>query len=42
MKQSSGVIKKILKDHFDGFWKLHHNRFPNQYQNDIQEAVLLC
>ncbi|MCD8508852.1 MAG: transposase [Bacillus sp. (in: Bacteria)] len=40
MKQNSGVIKKILKDHFDGFWRLHHNRFPKQYQSDIQNAVM--
>jgi hypothetical protein len=38
-KKSSGVIKKILKDHFDGFWKLHHDRFPRSYQADLKEAV---
>lgn len=26
-KQGSGVIKTILKDHFDGFWKLNERRF---------------
>lgn len=22
-KRKSGVIKRILEEHFDGFWKLH-------------------
>ncbi|MGF6948187.1 hypothetical protein QF028_000692 [Neobacillus sp. B4I6] len=27
-KQKSGIIKQILKDHFDGYWKIHSDRFP--------------
>lgn len=38
-KQKSGVIKQILKDHFDGFWKLHADSFPKSYQEDIKETV---
>lgn len=34
-----GVIKKILKDHFAGFWEFHHNRFPESFQHDIKETV---
>jgi len=39
-KQKSGVIKRILKDHFDGFWKLHFTLFPSAYRADIEETVL--
>lgn len=28
-----------MKDHFDGFWKMHSNLFPKSYQADIQETV---
>ncbi|WP_180955744.1 IS91 family transposase [Bacillus sp. V33-4] len=38
-KQKSGLIKRILKDHFDGFWKLNAYRFPKSYQADIKETV---
>ena len=38
-KRKSGVVKQILKDHFDGYWKLHHARFPKEIQNDIKETV---
>jgi len=38
-KQGSGVIKNILKDHFDGFWKLNERRFPEAYREDIKETV---
>ena len=34
-----GVIKRIFKDHFDGFWKLHQGRFPAAYRQDIEETV---
>ena len=39
-KSSSGVIKRILKDHFDGFWNLHSRHFPASYREDIKETVL--
>ncbi|MFC7372292.1 transposase [Fictibacillus iocasae] len=39
-QRKSGVIKQILKDHFDGFWKLHDLRFPEAYRKDIRETVL--
>lgn len=35
-----GIIKRILKDHFDGFWQFHQNLFPAAYQKDIEETVL--
>lgn len=35
-----GIIKRILKDHFDEFWQLHQNRFPAAYRKDIEETVL--
>lgn len=38
-KQRSGIIKQILKDHFDGFWKLNDWRFPKSYRDDIKETV---
>jgi hypothetical protein len=38
-KQKSGIIKRILKDHFDGFWKIHSTLFPQKYRNDIEETV---
>jgi hypothetical protein len=38
-KPKSGIVKQILKDHFDGFWKLHSGRFPESYRNDIKETV---
>jgi plasmid rolling circle replication initiator protein Rep len=38
-KLKSGIIKRILKDHFDGFWKMHSYLFPKSYQADIQETV---
>lgn len=38
--QNSGIIKKILRDHFDGFWYIHEHRFPKEYREDIKETVL--
>lgn len=38
-KGNSGVIKRILKDHFDGFWKIHSDLFPASYREDIKETV---
>jgi hypothetical protein len=38
--QKSGVIKRILKDHFDGFWRMHSTLFPSSYRADIEENVL--
>jgi len=35
----SGVIKRILKDHFDGFWRMHSDLFPKSYREDIKETV---
>lgn len=34
-----GIIKRILKDHFDGFWKMNEEAFPAQYRQDIIETV---
>ncbi|WP_168123877.1 transposase [Paenibacillus sp. HB172176] len=34
-----GVVKQILKDHFHGFWELHADRFPEELQTAIPEAV---
>ncbi|MGJ9381853.1 hypothetical protein [Salipaludibacillus sp. CF4.18] len=39
MGKNGGVIKKILWDHFAGFWVMHDNRFPKDYRNDIYETV---
>lgn len=40
MKQrNSGVIKQILKDHFDGYWKLNSTNYPEAYRKDIEETV---
>ena len=33
------VIKRILKDHFDGFWRLHQEKFPAVYRHEIEETV---
>lgn len=38
-KEKSGLIKRILKDHFDGFWKMHSGVFPASYREDIKETV---
>ncbi|KGP74550.1 IS91 family transposase [Pontibacillus yanchengensis] len=35
----SGVIKKILKDHFAGFWDFHSTKFPESLRDDIKETV---
>lgn len=37
--RKKGIVKQIRKDHFDGYWKLHHNRFPKGYKEDIKETV---
>lgn len=37
--RNSGVIKQILKDHFDGFWKIHSDLFPTEYREHIKETV---
>ncbi|UTR14298.1 transposase [Salipaludibacillus sp. LMS25] len=39
MGKNGGVIKKILWDHFAGFWEIQDHRFPKDYQNDIYETV---
>lgn len=39
-KKNSGIIKTILKDHFDGFWKMHSSLFPVSIRSDIEETVL--
>ncbi|THE12293.1 transposase [Bacillus timonensis] len=39
MKRDSGVIKQILKEHFDGYWKMFSNTYPVSYRDDIKEAV---
>ncbi|SFG97856.1 hypothetical protein SAMN02982927_03456 [Sporolactobacillus nakayamae] len=36
-KPGSGIIKKILKDHFDGFWKIYSDLFPESYREDIRK-----
>jgi glutathionyl-hydroquinone reductase len=38
-KRYSGVIKQILKDHFDGFWKMHFDLLPKDYRDHIKEIV---
>lgn len=38
-KENSGIIKRMLRDHFDGFWKMHSNLFPKRYRKDIEETV---
>jgi hypothetical protein len=35
----SGTIKRILKDHFDGYWKMHSDLFPESFREDIKETV---
>ena len=37
--QGSGVIKRILKDHFAGFWEFHSDKFPESFRDDIYETV---
>jgi hypothetical protein len=39
VEKKSGIIKRILKDHFDGFWKMHSTLFPTDYRKDIKESV---
>ncbi|MBM7587274.1 hypothetical protein JOC86_003847 [Bacillus pakistanensis] len=39
-RQGSGIIKCILKDHFDGFWKLNEARFSESYQHDLKETII--
>lgn len=34
-----GIIKQILKDHFDGYWYLNDYRIPKEIRNDILETV---
>lgn len=38
-KRKSGVIKQILKDHFDGYWYLHSEKYPSSFRDDIKETV---
>lgn len=38
-QRQEGKVKQILKDHFDGFWRMHHDRFPSEYRDDIKETV---
>jgi hypothetical protein len=40
MGNKGGVVKQILKDHFDGFWKMHFDLFPEEMRKDIEETVL--
>ncbi|MFB4165675.1 transposase zinc-binding domain-containing protein, partial [Alteribacillus sp. JSM 102045] len=37
-RKNQGVIKKMLKDHFDGFWRLHERRFPKSHRADVKET----
>lgn len=39
MGKKNGVVQRILKDHFDGYWKLHARLFPEELQPDIKETV---
>ncbi|MBO0961655.1 transposase zinc-binding domain-containing protein [Neobacillus sp. MM2021_6] len=34
-----GVIKRILNDHFDGYWRMNSYLFPVSYREDIKETV---
>ena len=38
-RNNSGIIKRILKDHFDGYWKMYANSYPEEYRDDIKDAV---
>lgn len=38
--KNSGVIKQILKDHFDGYWTMYGHNYPKSYRDDIKETVL--
>lgn len=33
-KQTGGVIKQILKDHFCGFWKMHYDLIPARHKGN--------
>lgn len=37
--KKKGVVREILKDHFQGFWQLHAGRFPKELRKDIEETV---
>jgi plasmid rolling circle replication initiator protein Rep len=39
MYHGSGVIKKILKDHFDGYWYMNSETYPASFRDDIKETV---
>ncbi|MEK4230503.1 transposase zinc-binding domain-containing protein [Solibacillus sp. FSL H8-0538] len=34
-----GIIKRMLNDHFDGFWRMNQEAFPAAYRQDILETV---
>jgi len=34
-----GIIKRILQDHFIGFWEFHKEKFPESYRKDIEETI---
>ncbi|MDP4107371.1 MAG: hypothetical protein Q8935_20750 [Bacillota bacterium] len=38
-QEKSRVIKRILKDHFDGFWKMYSGVFPATYLEDIKATI---
>jgi plasmid rolling circle replication initiator protein Rep len=40
MSSNSGVIKRILKDHFDGYWKMHSDSYPESFREDIKDTVI--
>jgi hypothetical protein len=38
-QEKIGVIKRILKDHFDGFRKIHSGVLPASFREDIKETI---
>ena len=39
MKKCNGVIKKILRDHFEGFWAGNKIKFPEKVREHLYDDV---
>ncbi|MCY9667015.1 hypothetical protein M5X11_19100 [Paenibacillus alginolyticus] len=37
--KKKGMVKKILKDHFPGFWLMHAETYPESVRKSIEETV---
>ncbi|WP_036635117.1 transposase zinc-binding domain-containing protein, partial [Paenibacillus alginolyticus] len=37
--KKKGTVKKILKDHFHGFWQMHAESYPESVRKSIEETV---